>query len=57
MELPNMEGTIKPYSSMYFAIEIQYLTVTDSVGRISVRRREHPEVTADDKESRKEDRI
>ena len=32
-------------------------SVTDSVGRLSIGRREHPEVTADDEESRKEDRI
>ena len=32
-------------------------SVTDSVGRLSVRRQEHPEVTADNEESRKEDRI
>ena len=32
-------------------------SVSDSVGCLSVRRQEHPEVTADDEESRKEDRI
>ena len=32
-------------------------SVSDSVGRLPIGRREHPEVTADNKESRKEDRI